>query len=192
MKFSYILTMSLLLTICIHLSDEISAKDFCYSTDPLCERAFHLNEIKTKCPNISCTISPYLQKCGQNKCAVHNHECDEFLLRDTYYSSKLFKHFIRTVSKQKQSMMRYHKKMFEKLTADIQSCLRYRSNEPVSPLNQTLLWDPKDFCMRRKKCYLRLKLEHLENDLAQGGDQYVKIECPCDGKQVKKNNLKLI
>jgi hypothetical protein len=121
---------------------------------------------------------PFIYKCGHDKCARNETQCERFLDYEKFADSNVVK------SLSKLSLLSEHsKKACAELVYEIES-FKHRIN--ICSFKAEAL-DPNDACIRGKSCYKISKT----NNLLFGGIQNVKkVNCPCKGSHKFECNAK--
>ena len=155
----------------IYSTNAIIPSDFCISIDKKCNQKYLS---KPECQKNECYLYPYIHKCGTDKCAKNKTDCDDYIIIRKYFKRFISKsNFAIPIDLSIMSeMMAKRKNKFKKFETHIKEC-------PETLSNFKYVFQTKDICMRRKKCY---KSSNRSNGVAHS-QAYIKINCPCDGRQ---------
>jgi hypothetical protein len=155
----------------IYNINAILPSDYCILIDKKCNQTY---SSKPECQHNECNLYPYIHKCGPDKCAKNKTDCDDFITIRKYLRSFIFKSNIgMPIDVIGLEMMAKRINNFKKFETKIKEC-------PKTLSNFKYVFQTKDICMRRKKCY---KSSNRLNGVTHP-QAYIKIDCPCDGRHI--------
>jgi len=127
----------------IQIANAVYATDLCNQVSQDC--VGNSNDLNLKCQPSQCNQMPYIQKCGQNKCAKNEEACEEYTLTSRYFNSRLLKTNYQMFSFpfKYQESLQNSERNFKKFDKGIKNC-------PIKELATD--WRSDYVCMRRKKC----------------------------------------
>lgn len=152
----------------IQIANAVYTTDLCNQVSQDC--VGNSNDLNLKCQPSQCNQMPYIQKCGQNKCAKNEEACEEYTLTSRYFNSRLLKTNYQMFSFpfKYQESLQNSERNFKKFDKGIKNC-------PIKELSTD--WRSDYVCMRRKKCYMLLNFKSSKSKQI-----HIKTECPCDGR----------
>ena len=169
MNSKYKLATLLAIIIEIYSLNALNLDDFCkLPLKKSCITKYGDAKPKIKCHFDACQ-KPFVYKCGQDKCARNQRECERLLEYEKFADSNM----LQTVNQLSQ-LSENSKKAFSALVFEIES---FRQKITVCAKKPEIL-EPNDICISGKSCY---KISKTNNLIFGGIQNLSKIDCSCKG-----------